>query len=906
FKIQGHEQRAKEIADLLFQSSPIKDDYSFADRIASGLTRAALPGYSDDKNKDGSVDFLEHPFFTHPLVAASIKAEVPENTSIDKIHSDILNVLKKDIGIGLTKEQLDSLKRDNPDKAPLNAFFKGYKEGEKDGNEEWTKALYSYFFFAFKKRLRQEKAGGIGALWDMIPADTRMPDHSLWNHCALTSAIGSSAADDPEGKVSLSVFSITPVQQFISKARKLKDFWTGSVILSYLAFWGIKYISENYGPDHIVYPSLHDQALIEYWLARDFHLGGFIKEKDADLITNSEKSASIASFPNKFVFLCASFEAQKICLEVKEAVQKEWVRIAGLVKEMLSEKAVNKDAMKNLFDHQISDYWQFSYSSCRLIGVDDAEILEKLVKKAKWEKELDTITDFSKEYGKTGFVMYGSSHALAQSLLAASKMKPDNIRKPQQGKKCPLCGEHEVLSDFEHSGQTAEEYNAAVQNFWKNLYSQDKALKDGEQLCAVCAVKRFIPEVVLKTGNKNEMLYGVMDSLEGFSSTTAMAASSYLNLLAEKGVISHRDISRCADQLHEMDEDGRPPEFVIKGKAAGVELTNRDKYYAVLLMDGDKMGDLINGITLSAKWEDVIHPVLKQRMENPSFAGKISIKKHLKNMRLINPSLHASVSDALNSFARYAVLPVIEKYGGKLIYAGGDDVCAVLPVDNAIAAAEDIRQAYGLEFVGYGRNGAQDMPVITAECVKAGVHLGKNEKISISAAVVIAHHKEPLRDVIKDAHYVLDKIAKEKAGRGAAAVRLKKRSGGDRDFYFKWDDLNDFNGKKISESFRVISDSVEEKELGSAMVYRLENLKPAVEPFLKSGGDKEKILKLFEYEILHSGIKAARETKIEQAKNLAGLCVKFKAGQKAVFNSEAAIIARFLAVPAGRKKRGVE
>ena len=125
-------------------------------------------------------------------------------------------------------------------------------------------------FFVLKKRLRQENISNIGALWDILPADTRMPDHSIWAHCALTSAIASSMSSDSNKEVSLSVFSITPVQAFISKARKLRDHWIGSVILSYLSFIGIKYVANKLGPDNIVYPSLQDQTLVEDWLLKDF------------------------------------------------------------------------------------------------------------------------------------------------------------------------------------------------------------------------------------------------------------------------------------------------------------------------------------------------------------------------------------------------------------------------------------------------------------------------------------------------------------------------------------------------------------------------------------------------------------------------------------------------------------
>ena len=75
------------------------------------------------------------------------------------------------------------------------------------------------------------------------------------------------------------VFSITPVQDFIGKARKLRDYWTGSVILSYLAFVGIARVMQDLGPDHVLYPSLHNQSLVDLWLCQEHgYLKGFLRK----------------------------------------------------------------------------------------------------------------------------------------------------------------------------------------------------------------------------------------------------------------------------------------------------------------------------------------------------------------------------------------------------------------------------------------------------------------------------------------------------------------------------------------------------------------------------------------------------------------------------------------------------
>ena len=73
-------------------------------------------------------------------------------------------------------------------------------------------------------------------------------------------------------------------------------------------------------------------------------------------------------------------------------------------------------------------------------------------------------------------------------------------------------------------------------------------------------------------------------------------------------------------------------------------------YYAMVKMDGDHMGDLLSNV------------------------GK---QEHIK------------ISEALSSFSRKGIPELIEgKYPGKLVYAGGDDVLALVPLARDISGEE--------------------------------------------------------------------------------------------------------------------------------------------------------------------------------------------------------------------------
>ena len=856
-----------------------------ADHIASGLTRAILPA---DFSK------LDEIQLKHPLVKDKSLSFDINNIDVQKLKNEIKTLLETDLSY-LTKETVP---------------------------EEKAKQIFNYLFFAFSKKLRNTKDGEIaklGALWEILPADTRMPDHSMWHHFGLTSAIYSSLEVNQGEKLSMVVYSITPVQEFIGKARKLRDYWTGSVLLSYLAFTGITKVCEELGPDHILYPSLQNQALLEQWLSnKDGELAKCLEENSLVLSKLHENSKGIASFPNKFVFICNSLQTEEICAEIGKSIDEEWKETSDIVKEYIGNRTSSKDSADfgRIWDNAIDKYWKYSWAATSFATIENEQELKELLPEIKWKEEFNTMSKFNKVAKENGELvtsydvsnLYGTTHSLVQGLLAAGKNKPvyDTVHHPQNGEKCPLCGENEVLNTFVlKDGITAKEYNENVKSFWDKLRKKENIDDDNftqvgknERLCAVCSLKRFLP-VALKN-KKNHLLYETLFhsyKKEGFPSTTEMASYEYLQ------TVSGEKKAEIVQKLHEYEFE-TDDEYLKKEleKSSGFET----KYYAFLLMDGDKMGDLINGETTEAGWNDVLN--IKSK-ENTPFTDRNFADKR----RTINPALHAMISDSLNNFARYGVQPLVNASGGRLIYAGGDDVCAILPLSTAFETADKIRQVYQLSYAQVTDKGSEALlkneqhdigfdtkPSPNME--KIVMHLGHSEnqdktRISLSGAIIIAHHKQPLKEVIADAHKVLDGVAKDKSGRNSLAIRLKKRSGGDRDMWFRWEEKNIFaDDKRTSrESFENVIKAARTKELSASLLYKIEELRGSVEPLAENlSTNKNLILKLFEYELSHSGFKNNAK---ELAVDIAGLCVKKdKSGEsKDWYNPEAAIIANFLA-----------
>ena len=262
--------------------------------------------------------------------------------------------------------------------------------------------------------------------------------------------------------------------------------------------------------------------------------------------------------------------------------------------------------------------------------------------------------------------------------------------------------------------------------------------------------------------------------------------------------------------------------------------------------------------------------------------------------RLLTPAIHSAISESLGDFAIYGVASIVKNCSGRLIYAGGDDVCAVLPVDTVFNAAQRIQKYYNAGFQIIQPDGVvkQVKDKWLMDKGKLSINLGTGDGISISAGILICHHKENLSIMIARAHTLLDTMAKEKAQRDACAIELKKRSGGSRYFVRKWND-------KAWESFATIGkasgDTVKNIEAVSrSLVYRLEYFRDGIEAIIKSEENKDnKLLVAFiKKQLERSSIgKGDRE---EFSKKIADIIIETDQNNKPEFKPEGLIVGAFL------------
>jgi CRISPR-associated protein Cmr2 len=285
------------------------------------------------------------------------------------------------------------------------------------------------------------------------------------------------------------------------------------------------------------------------------------------------------------------------------------------------------------------------------------------------------------------------------------------------------------------------------------------------------------------------------------------------------------------------------------------------KYYALLYMDGDHMGRWLSGTHKGlATFGDILHPDVRHQLEKDK-----NWQPLLQAKRLITPAVHASISQALGRFALRLVSRIVEKrYPGRLIYAGGDDVMALVPVEDALAVARELRAA----FSGHVRFVNGNLQVCLGDSVTGYVEwddeisLTMGPKATASIGMVFAHHLQPL-DLVLQAVRRAEHAAKRRYGRNALAVEVLKRSGETVTVGTKWsyDKTPDVVGLLIELVRRL-----EEEQISGKWPYTVEAEAVALEE-LPAAAQRAELKRLLKRQ---AGQKLRQEEKEAQAEELSG------------------------------------
>lgn len=457
----------------------------------------------------------------------------------------------------------------------------------------------------------------------------------------------------------LFLFTLGPVQSFIAQARKTHDLHSGSKLLSDLCQIAAKHFESEVIGGKVIFPSLESRSIPNRFL-------GKIIDPKQDLTDIGESVATI--------------------------VQDYWKKLFDKIKDLLDGEALA--AAQRQIEQHLDIQWLFQ-----------------------------PLADDSDEAYRYAY------DELNKNLNALKNTRPF-LSSYETGRKCSLDGERNVCfyrkTLSEQDKKTTEDvqmgnplYSTANLVFdYSNNKSKIKLrhLQPGEGLSAVSMLKRFLD-------------FGMAD----FPSTAEFALSETMHLVrnTDEGKVAFQKMMGIdesnpnhinwqffyPESLNEvyfkkqgLSIDKLQPAIDIQAeieriaKGLGRKL---EKYYALVVFDGDHMG----------KW---------WKGDDDYIRAGVSLE-----------TFHKDLTSRLAIFAdevRQAYDPNLAKPCGWVIYAGGDDFLGFFNLHHLVSELEYLRKAY--------RETVHDA---LTEYIVPG------KELTFSAGVCIAHYKEPLSLVLAQA-----------------------------------------------------------------------------------------------------------------------------------------------------------
>ncbi len=497
---------------------------------------------------------------------------------------------------------------------------------------------------------------------------------------------------------------INPVQEFIAKVRKTRDLWSGSFLLSYLSasmvseFYSWKKGHSGMATLQTPYTGQKDwnKSAIDILIDLVERRSEGTRKDGSSNLGDQQLFGSLPHFLKIKVDTDAG--ARDIAIRLQKTFENTWKEIADGVWNLLPSSS---GLSKNIWDRQVSSYWNLSIIISQQMGSDKYGKLNRLFLPPA--EDWIGCTMFGDLQDLTGDFRWSSRKAKWENFVGEWKSGISN-------------NNHTMVSDFD----------------------------EGEWLSALGVVKRLFPVYLCQKFSKT----GYSDLLNGiihFKSVTYYAALPWLKWMDSKKNEFEKEIEEFVELvsaqtaqegksigLEDLPSDAFFEDSIknlpfkegtdeetqnqIRKKLQKLTKTKKpEPYYSILIMDGDRLGRYFSEVSGSS-------------------SGKTEASRRLSEFATTVPK-------------------TVAKHNGVLIYAGGDDVLAILPSTQVLKCASDIRKDYTNTL------GADIDP--------------KNGYIpTISAGIVFSHHKLPLRVALKEAHHLLEQVAKDENGRDSFAVSV--------------------------------------------------------------------------------------------------------------------------------------
>ncbi len=502
------------------------------------------------------------------------------------------------------------------------------------------------------------------------------------------SRYGSPPVRESSGGMTLAhllIVTLGPIQDFIAAARRTRDLWFGSWLLSELSKATAQAMAEECGLGSLVFPGVSKPE--ELWPESATSVANKIVVR----VPNGKNPAAVAA-------------------RGQEGLRKrlEWLRDQAFAKiETTHFKREPAEA-------QVRDLIEFAWVSAPELGDGYAQARHKAesLMGARKNTRLWAQVSWGAEVPKSSIDGERESviHEDLFDLVGKKDgLSPEDVRKRYGvGPTERLCGvgllkRHGTRARSRYSHRfLSTGHLAAWPLYYRTKELDDQALKEAWLKYLEVLEKGGVPleeqEIVQGVGWKQHPVFGPYDG--------SLLFENRLPELFEEVVDSEERKARVRTAKIAL------AEFL---KKLGVQTPL--PYYAILVADGDHMGKAIERQKTFEK--------------------------------------HQDLSQALDQFAQ-SVRSVVEGgHGGELVYSGGDDVLALVPLHRAVACARELAKNFQEKLSQFPADEEGQTP-------------------TLSAGIGVSHFLEPLRRAL---HLAREAEGLAKETRNSLAIIVDKRSG---------------------------------------------------------------------------------------------------------------------------------
>lgn len=492
-------------------------------------------------------------------------------------------------------------------------------------------------------------------------------------------------------------FSLGPVQGFVAQARRTRDLLVGSFLLSYLSASAMAEVIKRGG--EVIFPYIHPQGkslnvndpLVRAILDRDLGLRNDTGQKN-----ELPYGPFIGSVPNRFQVRLPERVHPNM---LKDAVMQAWHRIAEAVwRRYVEPVAMLGEGTKDIWVRQVNGFWEIMWA------VGDDRVLDR---RKNWRFHVPTA-----ESGEKCMLIHYLQE-LSGYTGVRQKEKRDAFWKALRERLSPLdLGERERLSAvglvkrlFPHVAEEAIGWRFPEQALY---------VPSTVYLAAVPWLVKVSEATVEDQTSSRER-----DSVENKSSSREWSAriSAFMKAVEALGVRTVREYSASVRVIRELqDRDPYLKRFLsLNGNYFYAELLQNPRLWMEFAPDPDLS---INELTAQLL---EIEKALKELVENIGFSPRPFYAVLLMDgdrMGVLRRSYGpVKVAQALASFTN-KVERIVDEHNGVLVYAGGDDVLALFPMTYVLRAAQELRRTYQCAFgEGYG------LPTISAAVLYVHHHI---------------------------------------------------------------------------------------------------------------------------------------------------------------------------------------